>query len=83
MYISTSFSLKNCFFSFKKVSNELRKLTRDLRKDFEKHLVSNVGIKPKAFGNILTQESKLVHLLMNYISLTVQLPLPILKWPNY
>jgi len=44
--------------NFKKVSNELRKLTRDLRKDFEKHLISNVRTKPKAFWQYINSRIK-------------------------
>jgi len=44
--------------NLKKVRNELRKLTRDLRKDFEKHLVSNVGTKSKAFWQYINSRIK-------------------------
>jgi len=44
--------------NFKKVNNELRKLTCDLRRDYEKHLVSNVGTKPKAFWQYINLRIK-------------------------
>jgi len=44
--------------NFKKVSNEIRKLTCDLRKHFWKHLVSNAGTKPKAFSQYINSRIK-------------------------
>ena len=38
--------------------NEFRKLTRNLRKDYEKHLVANINNKPKAFWQYVNSRIK-------------------------
>ena len=63
---------------FKKVNNEFRKLTCDLRKDYEKCLVNNIGNKP--FGSTYIPE---LLLLMNCTALIAQLHLVTLKWQNF
>ena len=44
--------------NFKEVNNELRKLTHDLWKDYEKHLVNNVWTKPKPFWQYVNSRIK-------------------------
>ena len=43
---------------FKKVRNEFRKLTRNLRKDYEKHLAPDIKNKPKAVWHYVNSRIK-------------------------
>ena len=39
--------------NYKTVNNQIRQLTRNLRKLYEKNLVMNIGSKPKAFWKFI------------------------------
>ncbi|XP_063954973.1 uncharacterized protein LOC135153949 [Lytechinus pictus] len=43
---------------YREVSNELRSLTRQLRKDHEDDLISNIGSNPKGFWNYASHKKK-------------------------
>ena len=43
-------------YNFKSVNNQLRSLTRNLKKDYERQLAHSANSNPKAFGVTLTQK---------------------------
>ena len=45
--------------NFKSVNNQLRSLTRNLRKDYERQLAQNVNSRPKAFWRYINSRIKI------------------------
>ena len=66
--------------NFKSVNNQLRSLTRNLRKDYEKRLSQGVKSRPKAFWQYVNSRTKIRHVLLNCFLPMVLQYTPIPKW---